>query len=271
MMFKLNKTLVLLPTTLLAACSVTPPQPPPAPEPSPNREVIEALNQINQLESELQELRNLVEIQQFELENLRKRQNDLYGDLDKRLTATENIKRGTQSGFDTQSPDLDSTTGTGEDDIPIIDLDTNSDTTVSEPTPPISSQQEVASADTAYQQGFEHLKKGEYPQAIKSFQGLIDQFPQSPQADDSYYWIGEAQFVTRDYQSALVNFKTMIERYPDSERVPEAMLKIGYIQYDTRAYPEARQTLTDLIQNYPDHQVVPAARTRLQRMTNEGN
>ncbi|MDH3694758.1 MAG: hypothetical protein OER96_09335, partial [Gammaproteobacteria bacterium] len=124
--FPFSSTIVLMPVALLAACSITPPQPPPAADTQVNREVVEALGQIDQLESELQELRNLVEIQQFELENLRRQQNDLYGDIDRRLTATENIALQPQSSYDSQTPTLDESTSEStnstEDEIPVVDL-----------------------------------------------------------------------------------------------------------------------------------------------------
>jgi len=276
MSFPFSKIIALMPLALMAACSVTPPQPPPAPQPQTNREVIEALGQIDQLESELQELRNLVEIQQFELENLRRQQNDLYGDIDRRLTAAENIALQPQSSYDSRSPALDQSTSEStsstEDEIPVVDLQPSgtSENAPAEPASTVATSQ-LASADAAYQQGFEYLKQRQYADAIKTFEDLIYRFPDSDQADDSYYWIGEALYVTRDYQSALANFEALVERYPESERVPEAILKKGYIQYETRAYPDSRATLTELVKQYPDHHVVPAARTRLQLMTNQGN
>ncbi len=275
MPFPFSKVIAFVPAALLVACSVTPPQPPPAAEPQVNREVVKALGQIDQLESELQELRNLVEIQQFELENLRRQQNDLYTDIDRRLTATENIAlQPQQPSVSTQSPAVDTPAESAQGDIPVVDLepgDTNEeDVPTTEPAATVATTQ-PSSADEAYQQGFEFLKQRQYADAIEAFEDLIYRFPDSDQADDGYYWIGEALYVTRDYQSALVNFETLVERYPESERVPEAILKKGYIQYETRAYPEARTTLTELIEKYPEHYVAPAARTRLQLMTNQGN
>src|SRR5690606_13349237 len=50
---------------------------------------VELLNRITQLQTEVQSLRNLVEQQAFEIENLKRRARDQYVDLDSRIARIE--------------------------------------------------------------------------------------------------------------------------------------------------------------------------------------
>ena len=56
---------------------------------SSNSEVLQALADMQALKAEVQQLRDTVERQQFELEKLKSRQTDLYADLDQRLRVRE--------------------------------------------------------------------------------------------------------------------------------------------------------------------------------------
>ena len=53
---------------------------------------VQDLNQLNALQAEVRELRNMLEEQQFEMENLRQRQQDLFQGLDQRLRVAETIQ-----------------------------------------------------------------------------------------------------------------------------------------------------------------------------------
>lgn len=118
----------------------------------------------------------------------------------------------------------------------------------------------------AYDSAFESLKQSRYEDAIEEFRTIVNTWPDSDLADDSLYWMSEANYVNRRFEVALNGFEDLVLRYPDSSRVPEAMLKIGYIQYDIGAYDKAADTFQEILSRFPGHQVTASAETRLRRI-----
>lgn len=243
---------------------------------------VQAVNQYNALLAEIRELRNLLEEQQFELENMRQRQQDLFQGLDQRLRITEAM----QQGGNIINPDGTVTTpsvlppiATGDEEVtgetpgqPSIAGAPGQPTqyTVGQPTTVISQPaQPVNEADqqALYDEGFEYLKQSQYNRAIELFTQLVEQYPNGGLADDAAYWIGEANYVNRQYEAAIQSFRRVVAQYPQSDRVPEALLKVGYVQYDIGDYNNAKTTFEDVLRRYPEHPVSISARSRLQRIS----
>ncbi len=261
---------------------------PPSTSPRGAPQGVEAVNQFNALQTEIRELRNLLEEQQFELENLKQRQLDLFQGLDQRLRVTEAM----QQGGNVINPDGSVTTPSV---LPPIAADGNlppgqvpgqvpgmtdpslpdqvvvgQPTTIPGPsTPPATPVQPVNEADqqALYDEGFDQLKRSQYTEAIALFTQLVETYPNGGLADDASYWIGEANYVNRQYEAAIQSFRKVVAQYPQSDRVPEALLKVGYVQYDIGDYQNAKTTFEDVLRRYPDHPVSISARSRLQRIS----
>lgn len=269
-----TKTILSLLTSLTLVACISPPRVEPVVEPvvvqpteppPQNQEILSMLSQLQEIRQELRQLRNVVEELQFESENAKRRRQDLYEDLDRRLLALER-------GQSELSPNADAAT----------DLATQDSSAVAVTTDPAIEDQSTAPDDTAaltrtdgavsleeqdaYEQAFEMLRQSSYTDAITSFQGFVEAWPDSQLADDAYYWMSEARYVNRDFEQALNGFRTVVSRYPDSQRVPEALLKIGYIQYDIGTYDDAADTFRDILARFPGHQVTISAKTRLRRI-----
>ena len=268
-----------------------------APQPPQNQEVLKALAQLDEIKQELKLLRNTVEELQFETENSKRRQQDLFQDLDRRLVDLERNQRVLSPSADggevqidpvtgeviaadgstqTQQPDgsagnvgsatqvvVESGQNTTGSDTTAVD---SSQTTAVVVSAPATNGSVTLDEQNAYEQAFDLLKQSRYEDAILGFQTLVDTWPTSQLADDAYYWMSEARYVNREFEHALSGFRTVVSRYPDSQRVPEALLKIGYIQYDIGAYEDAAETFRDILARFPGHQVTVSAQTRLRRI-----
>ncbi len=236
---------------------------------------VQSLNQINALQTEVRELRNQLEEQQFEFENLRQRQQDLFQGLDQRLRVAEAMQQGGTLMADGSVVNAGGLPPIGAT-VPVIAGATGSSGTAT-----VGSAAPAASGATAatatpppagvdqqalYDQGFDHLKQSRYTEAIDLFTQLVNQFPDGGLADDASYWIGEANYVNRQYEAAIRAFRKVVAQYPQSDRVPEALLKVGYVQYDIGDYQNAKVTFQDVLRRYPDHPVAISAKSRLQRI-----
>ncbi len=278
--------LLVCSSVVLTACLATQRAPvvedataaPPTPVPTP--QAVQTLGKLNALEAELQSLRNTLEQQQFELDNLKQRQQDLYQSADQRLQQIESTSRS-NGGYAVKNPGLSDAVGSQggyqQPDAQVggqIGVEAPLDGAIvpggGSPTTasvvPSGSGPITIDQQGLYDQGFDLLKESRYQDAIGSFQQLVDAYPDSTLADDSLYWIGEANFVNRQYESAINAFEQVAMRYPSSDRVPEAMLKVGYVQYDMGAYDEAKVTFTEVVSRYSDHPVAISAKSRLQRL-----
>ncbi len=233
---------------------------------------VQRLNQINSLQVEIRELRNQVEEQQFEMENLRQRQQDLFQGLDQRLRVAENMQQGGGQGlvpFSSTAGDAQFNTSLPKlSDQNQIEPNVSSAVTVGSTTTTQTASVGEASIDqqTIYDQGFDYLKQSKYTDAISKFSELVSRFPNGGLADDASYWVGEANYVNRQYEAAIRAFRKVVTQYPSSDRVPEALLKVGYVQYDIGDYQAAKATFSDVRRRYADHPVAISAKSRIQRI-----
>ncbi len=244
--------------------------------------------QMQELLEEMRELRGVVESQQRELENLRRRQRDQYLDLDQRLqqlgqdgvTAISPIAEPVPPAMEGSSEDqLD------RDRVPeapaVVD--------VPDVRAPIDAQTEITplaggtvisprdlgtpteSEQTAYDRAFRALREQRYADAAEGFSGFLDQFPQSGYAPNALYWLAETYYVTRDFETALRFFNQLRDRYPGSNKDGDALLKIGFSHFELRQWPEARAALEQVRSDHPDTTLARLADSRLRDMRLAGH
>lgn len=202
---------------------------------------------LQDLQAEVKDLRNQVEIQQYELETLQKRQRDLYDDLDRRLRKQE--RRA------------------GKKILPPISLDVPEEGEIASApaAPPQTTEPADLNEQEAYEAAFGLLKQSRYGEAIQAFRDFLNAYPESALAGDAQYWVAEAHYVSRDFEKALNGFHKVVNNYPDNQKVPDALLKIGYTYYELGNPDEARQTLNELINSYPGTRFAITAENRLKK------
>ena len=236
--------------------------------------------QVQMLSEEIRSLRDQVEILESELDTTRQRQKDLYDDLDNRLRRLERSAPA-NSGV--------STGGTGETTPPDSTASDTSDASMTEEgVAPAEVEGGESAVETAvpeavevevdpeviravYDSAFRTLRQGKYEDAIIEFNALVQNYPQSDLVDDAFYWIAEANYVTKKYDVALTGFEQVIRDYPDNRRAAEAMLKIGYIYYDQQDFEQAQNYLEEVIERYPASRSAFSANRRLNKMKRDGN
>lgn len=206
------------------------------------RVISELVLRLDGLQREVQQLRGEVEVQNHALESMKKRQRDLYLDLDSRLS--QNLGSGAAQGAprsgdgDTQPPAKAPVSRPGSAPETVEPVDG---------TPSKASPAE----ERAYRAAFEMLTQRRYDEARKSFRTFVAKYPNGAYSDNAQYWLAEASYVTREFDTALKDFMRVLEAYPNSPKVPGALLKIGYIEYEDGQLAEARATLQKLISTYP--------------------
>jgi len=222
----------------------------------------ELMNRQQQLQSELQQLRGMVEQQGYELDVLKRAQKDSYMDTDERIRALDALVRPS-----TNLPPEVSATSPATSAAPI---DAAPTTPVAPALAPPSLQVPNAEDQARYDQGLKQLRAGQYQTAIKTFGQVIKTSPPSPNRPNALYWTGEAYVVLGDSKSALNAFTQVVQESPAHQKSADAQLKIGYIYYDQKNYARARETLNKVKAQFPGTQAATLAEQRLKRMQSEG-
>jgi tol-pal system protein YbgF len=189
--------------------------------------------QIDAIRNELAQLRGQIEVLTYELGEAKRRQRDLYTDLDSRLTRLESSGASGAVAGDSAA----SNTGTtGESD--------------------------EAAEQKAYDAAMEQFKRGDYAGAVAAFTAFTATHPQNPLASSSQYWIGNAYFAQRNYSAAIAAQTQLLQKYPDSPKVPDAMLNLASAQAELGDRMAARKTLQEIIARYPNSEAAAKARQR---------
>ena len=102
-----------------------------------------------------------------------------------------------------------------------------------------------------YNMAYEDYLKGNYSLAIDGFQIYLQQFPESPYADNALYWIGECYYSQAVYQTAMDYFQRLILEYPQGDKVPAAYLKRGISLMKVERNDEALAVFRLLISKHP--------------------
>lgn len=253
-----------------------------------NRGLLDLLQTVERLQSEVQRLRGQIEEQNYALDQLRKTQRDTYVDLDQRLQSLNGQSGGMVITDANGAPPL-TTVMPGEAQAiagtaPPAQLEVREAGADGEPisgvanpaAPPVvpgaagtgaTIETAVAAvprasiapqgptidneaSEAAYHDAFNLLKAGEYDESIAAFTDFLTQFPDSQYADNAQYWLGETYYVKRDFEPALVEYRKLIETYPASKKRSHAMLKIGYSYHELGQLDQARAVLEDLRNRY---------------------
>ncbi|MBI1194609.1 MAG: tol-pal system protein YbgF [Gammaproteobacteria bacterium] len=237
-----------------------------------------------------------------EIETLKRRQRDLYMDIDRRLSDIENALKNLQKGGAAPGTTGDSgqqpagTAEAGQVGAPSggpaagVIIATPAPTTpapssaapqVAEPAAPAATETQGAAPATPaasplqeqsdYEAALAVLRGGDYENAQQAFAKFVETYPQGAFADNAYYWQGEANYVMRRYEDAIVSFNKVIAMFPDSAKVPAAMLKTGFSYYGLKQWDKARDILEKVKTQYPQGSVAQLAEKRLHRMKIEGH
>lgn len=229
-----------------------------------NQNLLELFNRVEALQSQVQKLRGELESQQHQIEQMTRRQKDLYADIDNRLQKLESGSAGTDQNAGTDDV-VNSDFGVED----TLGSETGNDNAATEEEPVVADSETIASnsdARAAYNKAFDQLKAGEYEQAIAAFKEYLQNYLDSEYADNARYWLGEAYYVTGDFEQAIDAYQQLLDDDPQSQKAPHALLKIGYSQQKLGNNEQARKTLEDLRSRYPNTTAASLAQERLQQL-----
>lgn len=200
-----------------------------------NQNMLGMLNELEALKAEVAKMRGLTEVQAHQLDTLDKRQNDLYADLDQRLTELAKEVKAAPVVVPA---------------LPAASVFT---------APPPDTQAETA----AYEAALKLFRENNYNGAIADFKTFLKTYPDSALAANAQYWVGYSYYALKDYKTSLAHQQKLVAIYPASAKVPDAMLNIATNQIALNNLAGARKTLEGLIAKYPGTPAAAQASRRL--------
>ncbi len=235
-----------------------------------NQSLSDLVLQIQRLQREVRELRGRLEEQNHGLNDLKRRQRELYLDLDSRISARPANDAAAQVA-------AEAVTQKAPGAAPVVDrgASTTAPTRTPPPPPPPAAVAQPAGdpakEQSRYRQAFDLLQQGNYAESATAFRQFLAAYPNGGYTDNAQYWLAEASYVTRDFDTAMQDFSKVLSAHPGSGKVPDAMLKIGYIHYEWRDWNKARAMLQRLLKEHPDSTAARLGKQRLERMRKEGH
>lgn len=107
------------------------------------------------------------------------------------------------------------------------------------------------SPQEVYNIAYSDYLNGNYQLAIDGFNLYLEQFPDTPVADDAAYWIGECYFSQSKFEEAADQFAELILNFPEGDKIPSAYLKKGLSLIELGKKDEALSVFKLLISKFP--------------------
>ncbi len=218
-----------------------------------SQSLVDLLIRMDNIQVEIQNLRGDVELINHSIDDLKKRQRDLYIDVDRRLVQVERAKGSAAS----------SSRLTGGTKVTTFVAPNVSTSSVTNSTAPSGSSQ---AEQKLYQKAFNLLRELRYDKSITAFNQFIATYPKGRYAHIAQYWVGEANYTQGNFKAAIKAYQDLISDYSKSPKVADAMLKIGYSYYELKNVSQAKLNLTQLIKLYPDTTEASQAKNKLQKI-----
>jgi tol-pal system protein YbgF len=123
-----------------------------------------------------------------------------------------------------------------------------------------------ASDQALYLESKRAFDEGNMEAARKGFEQLIADYPQSQEADNSQFWIGETYYQEKWYEKAILEYQKVIEKYPSGNKVPAALLKQGLSFLKIGETNNARLVLKELVAKHPSTNEASIAKQKLESL-----
>lgn len=210
----------------------------------------ETYMRLEQLEQEIQSLRNLVEIQANQLRQDAASQRSRYLDLDQRL------QEQTTKLNKLEENQILANAAAG------VTLPTSSSST---PTAQAPVQPQAVNAKQAYDAAYSQVTQRNFNGAIASFKRFINDYPQSNLVGNAYYWLGEIYLAQNTTQEAKQMFLAVTNNYPRSFKIADSKYKLALIEARYGNAAQAKRLMQQLIQEHPREAAADLAKAYLSK------
>ncbi|MCF7800443.1 MAG: tetratricopeptide repeat protein [Candidatus Marinimicrobia bacterium] len=116
-----------------------------------------------------------------------------------------------------------------------------------------------------YIDALSNYQNGNYNDAIRMFNSLINTNRNHDLADNAQYWIGECYYGEDNYQRSLVEFQKVFD-FPNSNKADAAQFKIGLCYLNMGNVSQARAEFQKFLNLFPNSDYTQKAREMLSKL-----
>lgn len=132
---------------------------------------------------------------------------------------------------------------------------------------PLRPKTDIISGKDLYDQGYELFNSGEYLKASSAFQTYADKFPETELTDNAWYWIGECMYSLENYPDAVKAFDFVIQNFPKGNKLAASHLKKGFCYLKMNMTQIALSTFRNVKQSFPDTEAAKIADMKLRELS----
>lgn len=204
-----------------------------------SRVQVQMQQQLDSMSAEIQQLRGMVERNQYDMKQMLERQKELFIELDRvRSELKASDKPVPASTADTQESSSSEPAESG-----------TYTTNVNE--------------ETAYKSAVDLiLKKKDYAGAIAAFKQFQEDFPESNFAPNAHYWLGQLYFAKKQDVEAAKSFASVIA-YESSNKRADSLVKLGDIARRNNKPGVAKKYYQQVVKEYPNSSSAEKAKQHL--------
>ena len=232
------------------------------------------LEQNQQLRTEVQALRALVEEQSFEIRKIQRDSLSRYTNVDERLGMLENEAVTTVTSPGTRVtdrlPPLTPPSSTRQDTSTASSANAASENsrtaTATETNARFSRgtlQPAILSEQQLYQMAYESAINSNFERAVAEFDQYLSIYPDGRFVSNAHYWKGQAYLYLNQFGEARDSYEIILAQYEESPKLPDAMYGLGLAYQGLGNIAQARQLLSEIKRRFPNTGVANLADTRL--------
>ena len=232
------------------------------------------LEQNQQLRTEVQSLRALVEEQEFEIRKIQRDSLSRYTNVDERLGMLENEAVTTVTSPGTSVTDrlppltppsptrqdtstASSANAVSENSRSAAATETNARFSRGTLQPAILSEQQL------YQMAYDSAINSNFERAVAEFDQYLSIYPDGRFVSNAHYWKGQAYLYLDQFGEARDSYEIILAQYEESPKLPDAMYGLGLAYQGLGNIAQARQLLSEIKRRFPNTGVANLADTRL--------
>ncbi len=232
------------------------------------------LEQNQQLRTEVQSLRALVEEQEFEIRKIQRDSLSRYTNVDERLGMLENEAVTTVTSPGTSVTDrlppltppsptrqdtstASSANAVSENSRTATATETNARFSRGTLQPAILSEQQL------YQMAYDSAINSNFERAVAEFDQYLSIYPDGRFVSNAHYWKGQAYLYLDQFGEARDSYEIILAQYEESPKLPDAMYGLGLAYQGLGNIAQARQLLSEIKRRFPNTGVANLADTRL--------
>jgi len=229
------------------------------------------LEQNQQLRTEVQSLRALVEEQEFEIRKIQRDSLSRYTNVDERLGMLENEAVTTVTSPGTSVTDrlppltppsptrqdtstASSANAVSENSRTAAATETNARFSRGTLQPAILSEQQL------YQMAYDSAINSNFERAVAEFDQYLSIYPDGRFVSNAHYWKGQAYLYLNQFGEARDSYEIILAQYEESPKLPDAMYGLGLAYQGLGNIAQARQLLSEIKRRFPNTGVANSGR-----------